>query len=458
MKRNSVTVTLSLALAAILLTPSAFAQISLGRATSFGVLAGTTVTNTGATVVHGNVGVSPGSAVTGFNPPGTVIGGTIYAADPGGVAAGAQADLTVAYNAIQDPIGTPCNVDLTGQNLGGLVLTPGVYCFSSSAFLTGTLTLNMQGNPSAAFLFKTGSTLTTAPGSSVILINSGGTTCPPNIFWQIGSSAVLDTTTAFVGNILALTTISLNTGATLNGRALARNGAVNLQTNTVSICAPALACPIITVNPASLPNGSLGTAYNQTVAGSGGVAPYTFAVTSGTLPSGLALNSGTGAITGIPLTVGTSNFTITATDANGCPGSRAFTIIIAAVACPVITLSPPTLPPGTVGSLYGQFISGSGGASPYTFAITSGSLPNGLTLNTTNGLISGTPLTPGLFSFTLKATDNGGCPGSAAYSILIAAAAPAGAIGGPTLDFAGLTVLVILLAGAGLFIMNKSSL
>src|SRR5204862_3161397 len=134
---------------------------------SFAVLGGSTVTNTGASVITGNVGVSPGSSITGF-PPGTVAGGSIHAADA--TAAQAQTDLTTAYNTAA---GTPCGVDLTGQNLGGLTLTPGVYCFTSSAGLTGTLTLNFQGNPNALFLFKIGSTLTTASGSSVLLTNSG---------------------------------------------------------------------------------------------------------------------------------------------------------------------------------------------------------------------------------------------------------------------------------------------
>src|SRR6195952_5818937 len=130
---------------------------------TFSVLAGSTVTNTSTpTIVTGNLGVSPGSAVTGF-PPGTVIGGTIHAADA--VAAQAQSDLTTVYNNLANEA---CNTDLTGQDLGGLTLTPGVYCFSTSAQLTGTLTLDAQGNSAASFIFKIGSTLTTASGSSVL--------------------------------------------------------------------------------------------------------------------------------------------------------------------------------------------------------------------------------------------------------------------------------------------------
>jgi len=137
-----------------------------------------------------------------------------------------------------------CNTNLTGQDLGGLTLSPGVYCFSSSAQLTGTLTLDAQGNGNALFVIQIGSTITTASNSSVLLIN-GGQAC--NVFWQVGSSATLGTDTAFVGNILALTSITLTTGADVSGRALARNGAVTMDTNNVSItCAPCLSdadCP-----------------------------------------------------------------------------------------------------------------------------------------------------------------------------------------------------------------------
>lgn len=226
-------------IAAFLFISSASAQINLGTSQSFAVLGGSTVTNTGSSVITGNLGVSPGSSVTGF-PPGIVTGGAIHAADA--VAGQAQADLTTAYNAAA---GTPCNVDLTGQNLGSVgALTPGVYCFTSSAALTGTLTLNFQGNPNALFLFKIGSTLTTSSGSSVVLTNTGGTTCPTNLFWQVGSSATLGTGSTFKGNILALTSITMTTGAGLTGRALTRNGAVTLDTNTVNISACAGGAPV----------------------------------------------------------------------------------------------------------------------------------------------------------------------------------------------------------------------
>ena len=202
-------------------------NVNLGTAESFAVLAGSTVTNTGATNVYGDLGVWPGTAITGF-PPGIVTGGTIHAGDA--VAMQAQSDLTTAYNFAA---GEPCGDVLTGQNLGGLTLTPGVYCFASSAQLTGTLRLNALGNPNAVFVFQIGSTLTTASASSVVFTNGGE---GDSVFWQVGSSATLGTTTDFAGNILALTSITLDTGATINcGRALASNGAVTMDTNVVSI-------------------------------------------------------------------------------------------------------------------------------------------------------------------------------------------------------------------------------
>lgn len=202
------------------------AQTSLGTAQSFAVLGGSTVTNTNTpTVIGGDLGVSPGTVVTGF-PPGILTSGAIHAADA--VAASAQASVTTQYNALAS---APCTLDLTGQDLGNRSLNPGTYCFSSSAQLTGPLTLNAQGNAAAAFIFKIGSALTTASGSSVSVINGGN---PCGVMWQITSSATLGTTTQFVGNLIALTSITLNSGANIIGRALARNGAVTLDNNNIS--------------------------------------------------------------------------------------------------------------------------------------------------------------------------------------------------------------------------------
>jgi hypothetical protein len=192
---------------------------------NFSVLAGTTVTNTGSTVVSGDVGVCPGTAVTGF-PPG-LAGGTIHLAD--GVASLAQATLTAGYiDAAGRAGGTSVAGDLVGQTL-----TSGVYTSTSSLANSGDLTLDAQGNPSAVFIFQIASTLTTGSGSHVVLAN-GAKAC--NVFWQVGSSATLGTNSVFKGTIMALTSITVTTGVNLEGRALARNGAVTLDTDVITGC------------------------------------------------------------------------------------------------------------------------------------------------------------------------------------------------------------------------------
>ncbi|MHB8920268.1 MAG: IPTL-CTERM sorting domain-containing protein [Halothiobacillus sp.] len=220
---------------ALVSTPVLASPSYLGTAQNFAVLGGSTVTNTGSSVVTGDLGVFPGLAITGF-PPGMVTG-TTYSG--GAVAQQAQNDLTVAYNSLTSQ---SCTKDLTGQDLGGMTLTPGVYCFSTSAQLTGTLTLDAQGNPNAVFIFKMGSTLTTASGASIRVAN-GTSASACGVSWQVGSSATLGTGTSFLGNILALSSITLNTGAGVSGRVLARNGAVTMDTNNAnsSMCSAASA-------------------------------------------------------------------------------------------------------------------------------------------------------------------------------------------------------------------------
>ena len=198
--------------------------VNLNTAAPFAVLAGSTVTNTGFTTVIGNLGISPGTAVTGFGP-GTVVG-VQHLGDP--TAAQAEADLTVAYN---DAAGrTLCPVSIAG-NLGGLTLTPGLYKSTSGLEVSsGDLTLDAQGNANAVFIFQMATTLTTTSGRHVLLTNGAQAA---NVFWQVGSSATLGTTTIFSGNIIAYQAITLQTGATLDGRALARVAAVAMDTNTV---------------------------------------------------------------------------------------------------------------------------------------------------------------------------------------------------------------------------------
>jgi hypothetical protein len=341
MTRNYVCLTASACAAALLLLPfAAAAQTapSLGEAASFVVLGGSTVTNTGPSVLNGDLGVSPGNAITGF-PPGTVNGGTIDAG--GATAAGAQISVTTAANALAAPACT--TTYLPGEDIGGLTLGPGVYCFPTSAFITGPLTLNAGGNAAAVFIFRTGTTLVTAAASSVVLIN-GAQSC--NVFWRVGSSATLGTTTSFVGNILAAASITLNTGATIQGRALAQTGAVTLDSNvlTRSTCAgpgtPGF-CPVITIAPTSLPTGVVGVAYSQTFTAGNGPAPDTtflFDILSGALPPGLTLSSA-GVLSGTPLASGTNGsytFTVRARAPNECFGAVTYSTFVSSAV--------PTLP------------------------------------------------------------------------------------------------------------------
>lgn len=222
------TATTALVLGGLIWTSPASAQpspVGLGSSGSFAVLANTTVTNTGSSVISGNLGLSPGTSVSGF-PPGTVTNGSEYIAD--GTAAQAQTDLTTAYN---DAAGRTPTATVAGD-LGGQTLVAGVYNSASSLGLTGTLILDGQNNSNSVFIFQAGSTLTTATNSTVSLIN-GAQAC--NVFWQVGSSATIGTSSNFTGTVLALTSATLDTSATVAGRILARNGAVTLDSNTVTV-------------------------------------------------------------------------------------------------------------------------------------------------------------------------------------------------------------------------------
>ncbi len=301
-------------------SPSAQTAPALGQANSFAVLGGSTVTNTGPTIVIGDLGVSPGTAVTGF-PPG-IINGVLHSADA--VALQAQADVVTAYNNLANQA---FNSDLTGQDLGGQTLTSGVYRYSTSAQLTGTLTLDAQGNANAVFIIQIGSTLTTASNAVVRVIN-GGSGC--NVFWQVGTSATLGTGTAFVGNILALSSITMNTAANTAGRLLARNGAVTLDSNVVAPCTGAgTGCPQVTLLPLTLPEARVGFAQNVMLQAGGGMPPYTFSLIADSLPPGMSLSTG-GQLSGTPTVAGSYSFSVRASDANGCLLVRRYTLNVAA--------------------------------------------------------------------------------------------------------------------------------
>ncbi len=220
--------------------PDTLPAIELGAASSFAVLGASAVTNTGPSVLTGDLGVSPGTAIVGF-PPGIVLPPwSTHVND--GPAVQAQADLAEAYDDAAIPAAT-----IVATELGGQVLDPGVYASTAGTFhITGILTLDGGGDPNAWWIFQTESTLITAPFASVVMIDSG---CTSNVFWQVGSSATLDTDTDFIGTIMALASITVNTGSTVEGRLLARNGAVTLDTNTVDILVEDICCPSDDVTP-----------------------------------------------------------------------------------------------------------------------------------------------------------------------------------------------------------------
>lgn len=238
---------------------AAVTAVPLGTAGSFAVLAGSGVTNTGATTLNGDLGSFPTTTVTGTSS--LTVNGTNHAGDA--VTQGAKTDLVTAYNtAAGEGPTSPIVADLGGQTLA-----PGVYNAGSSIGLTGVLTLNGKGDPNAVFVFQAGSTLTTASASHVDLIN-GAQAC--NVFWQVGSSATLGTGSSFTGSILALTSVTLTTGATVDGRVLARNGAVTLDNNTVTVptCLTAAKSTTTTVAPA--PTSTAAGATTTSVAGATG--------------------------------------------------------------------------------------------------------------------------------------------------------------------------------------------
>jgi hypothetical protein len=255
LRGGSILVVAALAVAALTLPGAAGAAVvptvPLATAASYSVLGGQTVTNTGPSVLGQGLGLSPGTSITGF-PPGTVLGTTNAT---NAAAAQAQSDLTTAYdNAAGRAINATTTADLAGLQLQG-----GVYAGPShgALSLSGTLTLDAAGDPSTTFVFQTNSSLITATGSTVSLVN-GAQEC--NVFWQVGSSATLGTGSTFVGNVLALTSITVNGSVTVHGRALARNGAVTLDTDTFTrpTCATS---PVTTTTTtgAGTPTGGPGT-------------------------------------------------------------------------------------------------------------------------------------------------------------------------------------------------------
>ncbi len=308
--------------------------VVLGTAGNFAVLAFSTITNTGNSVVDGNIGLSPGTQVIGFGP-GIVVNGVIHAGDA--VAGTAQNDLTAAYN---DAAARPCIGPVLPGDLGNMTLLPGVYCNSSEENITGTVTLNGNGDPNAIFIFKIGSTLKTAVNNSNVNLIGGAKAS--NVFWQVGSSATLNAGTAFNGTIMANIAVTVNTGAVLNGRALARNGAVTLQGNMITNPSPSGGAGSLSLTCAAN-FGPVGQPYASALVAANGTPPLNYSIIGGSLPTGLALNASTGAITGTPAAAGTFSYLARVTDSGESLASSNCGLLVGTNVPPPSVPAPPTL-------------------------------------------------------------------------------------------------------------------
>ncbi|MET3150131.1 UNVERIFIED_ORG: outer membrane autotransporter protein [Stenotrophomonas geniculata] len=327
---------------------------------------------------------------------------------------------TGPYTYSLDTGSIPPGLSLSGNTISGTPTQRGAYAFTIRA-TDSTSASGVRSFSGSA----TNPTLTIAPSSpsaaqnlpySVTFTASGGVpgytfafengTLPPGLTLSGATLSGTPTTQGSYTFGIRVTDSSSGTGSY-----------AEVETVTLQVIPP----PTILVNPFTVPGATVGAGYSQPLSGSGGTAPYTFAITAGSLPAGLSLNTSTGALAGTPTAAGTFNFTVTATDANTFTGSRAYSLV---VALPVIVIAPTTLPDGTVAAAYSQSVSASGGIAPYTYAITAGALPTGLTLGGTGG-ITGTPTAGGTFNFTVTATSNStgtGAPhtGSRAYALVIA--------------------------------------
>jgi Ice-binding-like/Putative Ig domain len=390
----------------------------LESAASFVVLGYSRVTNTGVSRVTGNVGTSPGEVVTGFSSSMFRVG-DIRRDDA--LARQARLDGNAAADALSRQ---PCDVVLDNGELGGRTLRRGVYCFpSADVRLNGTLILDAEGDREAGWLFHIDGTLTTASNALVLVVGNGD---DGNVRWWTGDAATLGAGTAFIGNLFAHTNITLGAGASLSGRAFARTGSVTLDANAVSLC-----CAPLVLGPATLPAGPLGMSYSQTVTATGGMAPHTLAISSGSLPFGLAL-APDGTLHGIPLTAGTFPLTVTATDALGCSSTIAYDLRIDCGPRTILT-------PATRGVRYSAPLTFDG-IAPFSCSISAGMLPPGLIPDGCG--ISGTPETTGVFEFVMESVDARGARRSRCVTLRVGVAIP-------TISTWMLFAFSILLAGAG---------
>lgn len=404
----------------------------LGAAAPFAVL-GLNSTPTPATVTCTDTG--PGIAING--QVGTTAGGitnvgpcTITGPIVAPVAGGVVTAFNSAFSAIdiQNPV-------CTGViPIVSTTLPPGVYCSPAGTTIGAGVTLTLTGNASDVWVFRVG---TTGPGALTITGGSvvmGGAALACNVYWKTSAATTL-TDAIFNGTVLSGSAVTM-TRTNWVGRALARTDATLTDPIPMTFAGCALGaqppgCPVTSVSPTVLANGSVGVAYSQTLTLLGGTGASTFTVPPGTLPPGLSLSSG-GVLSGTPTVARPDTFTIRGTDTNGCFAFRTFTVTIIdggtlpLPGCPVITLAPTVLPDGAVGVAYSQTITASGGTAPFTFRQVAGSVPAGLTL-TTAGVLAGTPtqtLLPD--SLTIRGTDSSGlgCFAEAVFTMGVVAGVP----------------------------------
>ncbi|MDQ0727642.1 ice-binding family protein [Microbacterium sp. W4I20] len=349
--------------------------INLGTAAPFSVLAASTVTNTGPSLINGDVGLSPGTSITGIPP--AVVNGTVHATDA--VAAQARADLTTAYNVAAGltPVASGLG-DLTGASL-----TPGVYS-GGTLSVTGALTL--AGTANSVWIFQAASTLTIGSGA-IITMSGGASAC--NVFWQVGSSAILRTGAQFIGTVMADISVTAETAATITGRLLARTGAVTLDTNTLSAptgctTAPGTVRTSPTITSPTPPAGQVDIDYEHTITAGGAPEPE-YTIVGGALPPGLTIDSVTGTISGRPTTPGTYPITVRAGNGTSPDADVDYVITIA---------DTPVTPPGGGGP-------GSPGVTPGGTGGSGDLAESGIEINVASLAAAATLIVSGVLAITL---------------------------------------------------------
>jgi len=406
---------------------------NLGAAAPFAVL-GTNPTPTIATVACSDTG--PGTGITG--QVGTTFPGgitNVACTVPGPIVAPVAGGVVTDFNAARSQIDLQNSVCTGVIPIVSTVLTPGVYCSAAGTTIAAGVTLTLSGNATDVWVFRVG---TAGPGALTITGGSvvmGGAARACNVFWKTSAATTFTDVSQFNGTVISGAAITM-TRTNWIGRALASTDVtlVDPMPMTFAGCtagAQPVGCPATSIAPLVINNGSVGSAFNQTFTQTGSaVGGSVFTTVPGTLPPGLTLSGG-GVLSGTPTTARPDTFTVRGADTNGCFAVRTFTVVITdsgtnppQAGCPLITLSPTTIPNGAVGVAYDQAITAVGAVTAVTFTRTAGDLPPpGLTLSST-GTISGTPTGISSTNFTIRATQTNGCFAELPFGISILAGVP----------------------------------